>query len=422
MKKASLALIPDNWKLGKISDFGKVITGSTPQTSDPSNYGDEIPFVTPKEVGHGRYVGYTSRKLSLKGATKARVLPTDSILFVCIGSTIGKVSQIIEESATNQQINSVSCLDGYDAGFLYYQLDFRANHIRQLAGKQAVPIVNKTLFEQVPVLYPPLPEQKKIAEILGACDEAIEAQQKLIELKEKRLKGWMQKLLNFDVRFPEFKAETLMEIPIGDAFKFLKTSSIARSGLSESGEVAYLHYGDIHNLDRNFWSSGCFLKNKAHAEKVEGVTRLQNGDIVIVDASEDYDDVAKCVEIENLENIEAVAGLHTFLMRANPEILAPRFRSFALKENSLKKECKKLSTGISVLGLSKTNLSKVHLKVSTNLKEQKAIGDFLFDLEQDVILEKEKLTQLKRQKKGLMQKLLSGEVPVKFDDTMEDSL
>jgi type I restriction enzyme S subunit len=151
-----------------------------------------------------------------------------------------------------------------------------------------------------------------------------------------------------------------------------------------------------------------------------GVTRLQNGDIVIVDASEDYDDVAKCVEIENLENIEAVAGLHTFLMRANPEILAPRFRSFALKENSVRKACKKLSTGISVLGLSKTNLSKVRLKVSTNLKEQKAIGDFLFELNREVILEKEKLTQLKRQKKGLMQKLLTGKVRVKVDGVVED--
>ena len=103
-------------------------------------------------------------------------------------------------------------------------------------------------------------------------------------------------------------------------------------------------------------------------------------------------------------------------MRANPEILAPRFRSFALKENSVRKACKKLSTGISVLGLSKTNLSKVRLKVSTNLKEQKAIGDFLFELNREVILEKE-ITQLKQQKRGLMQKLLSGEVPVKFDDT-----
>ena len=408
----------------EIGEICITFSGGTPSRSKKSYYGQGYPWIKSGELNQKKV--FNTKEQITKVAideSSARLVEPGTNLVALYGATAGVVGRSMIKAAINQAVLAVipKSTNEIDNSYLFYALDYyMPQSLRNLQGAQ--PNLSGTIVKKIKLPVYQLSEQKKIAEILGACDEAIEVQQKLIELKEKRLKGWMQKLLNFDVRFPEFKDEALMEIPIGDAFKFLKISSIARDGLSESGEVSYLHYGDIHNSDRNFWSSGCFLKNKAHAEKVEGVTRLQGGDIVIVDASEDYDDVAKCVEIENLENIEAVAGLHTFLMRANPEILAPRFRSFALKENSVRKACKKLSTGISVLGLSKTNLSKVRLKVSTNLKEQKAIGDFLFELNREVILEKEKLTQLKRQKRGLMQKLLSGEVPVKFDDTMEDSI
>ena len=409
MKKASLALIPDNWKLGKISDFGKVITGSTPQTSDPSNYGDEIPFVTPKEVGHGRYVGYTSRKLSLKGATKARVLPTDSILFVCIGSTIGKVSQIIEESATNQQINSVSCLDGYDAGFLYYQLDFRANHIRQLAGKQAVPIVNKTLFEQVPVLYPPLPEQKKIAEILGASVEAIEAQQKLIELKEKRLKGWMQKLLTGKVRFPQFAKSSWVDEELGNLIKHV----FRPIELNPDAEL------NLVSVRRR--SGGIFKRPsiKGNDYKTKDLHELKENDLLISKRQVTHGALALVVR-EYAGCL--VSKEYTIFENISPSSIHMGFLGWLSKMPRFWHLAYLASNGVVIEKLIFVPKDFLRNKIflPRTVKEQEEISCFLCELESELNLEKDKLSQLKLQKKSLMQKLLTGKVRVKVDD-VEDS-
>ena len=70
------------------------------------------------------------------------------------------------------------------------------------AGAQ--PNINAAEYSGLIVPLPALPEQKKIAEILGACDEAIEAQERLIAQKQQRKKGLMQMLFTGQVRFPEF--------------------------------------------------------------------------------------------------------------------------------------------------------------------------------------------------------------------------
>ncbi len=79
------------WIIKQISEVGNVITGSTPSTRDEENYGGEERFCAPGDLGKGKYIDDTEKKVSRKGFQKGRIIPPGSILATCIGSTIGKI-------------------------------------------------------------------------------------------------------------------------------------------------------------------------------------------------------------------------------------------------------------------------------------------------------------------------------------------
>jgi Restriction endonuclease S subunits len=200
-------MVPEGWKLRTINDVGSVITGSTPKTSDQTLYDGPVPFVSPADLGTGKPVTSTIKTLTEKGFAATRRIRKGSTLFTCIGSTIGKIGLAGVDLATNQQINSVVPNSSHDDAFIYYALALRARHIAMLAGKQAVPIINKSMFSDQPILTPPLPEQKKIAQILSTWDQAITATERLLENSQQRKKGLMQQLLTGKKRLPGFEGQ-----------------------------------------------------------------------------------------------------------------------------------------------------------------------------------------------------------------------
>lgn len=198
-KKTEIGKIPVEWEVGRVVDFGEIVTGSTPGTAVKEYYGNDFPFVSPFDLGKVKVITKTEKYLSKEGASVARMLPVNTILYVCIGSTIGKVGIAGVELATNQQLNSIIC-NKNDFNFVYYFLDFIRDKIKQMAGTQAVPIVNKSLFSNVTVAIPELKEQKEIGNILSSVDEDIEEAELHKQQLETLKKSLMQVLLTGRVR------------------------------------------------------------------------------------------------------------------------------------------------------------------------------------------------------------------------------
>ena len=177
-----------------IGNMGEVITGSTPSTSRRDFYGGDFMFVSPADISDLRFVEETKTTLTEAGFAECRPIKKNSVLFVCIGSTIGKVAQCSRPCATNQQINSLVASPAFVADFAYYLLDRESVRIARLAGKQAVPIINKSLFATVKVTAPTFAEQQRIADCLSSLDARIAAQvQKLNALKTHK-QGLLQQL------------------------------------------------------------------------------------------------------------------------------------------------------------------------------------------------------------------------------------
>lgn len=182
------------WKKITIGNMGEIVTGSTPSTSRRDFYGGDFMFVSPADISDLRFVEETKTTLTEAGFAECRPIKKNSVLFVCIGSTIGKVAQCSRPCATNQQINSLVASPEFVADFAYYLLDRESVRIAKLAGKQAVPIINKSVFATVRVTAPAFAEQQRIADCLSSLDARLAAHVQRINALKTHKKGLLQQL------------------------------------------------------------------------------------------------------------------------------------------------------------------------------------------------------------------------------------
>jgi len=201
-RESELGLIPVEWKINVINKIGEVITGTTPSTDVEGYYNGNIPFIGPVDFYGQVYIINTEKTVSESGLEQSRKIPPNSILTVCIGSTIGKMSLTTQESCTNQQINSLVCDSAYDYKFIFYVMKlYLSKQLNVEAGLQAVPLVNKTSFSKLLLPCPNTKEeQQKIATILTEQDKKIETEEKNLEKLKELKKGLMHDLLSGKVR------------------------------------------------------------------------------------------------------------------------------------------------------------------------------------------------------------------------------
>ena len=185
----------DAWKQRKLRDIGAIVTGNTPKTSDKGNYGNDYLFVSPADIQQNRYIKNTQTKLTKKGFLTGKPIRKGASLFVCIGSTIGKVAQTVEESVSNQQINALIPFVSFCDDFVFTLLETLALKVKSIASNQAVPIINKSTFGSTECLVPSIiEEQQKIGAFFTQLDSTITLQQRKLESLQKLKKGLLQQM------------------------------------------------------------------------------------------------------------------------------------------------------------------------------------------------------------------------------------
>jgi len=229
--------IPIGWKWVKLGEVGIVITGKTPSSKHPEDWGYDMPFVTPTDFKNYRKFTYDSeRYLSSVGINKLKnkVLPEDSILVTCIGY-IGKVVMNKVPVVTNQQINSIiPDRNIVFPDFLYYVLVYNYEIFRSFESNgTAVPILNKTDFENIEVSLPPLPEQKAIAEVLSSIDDKID----LLHRQNKTLEEIAMTLFRqwFIEPTKDGLPEGWEEVSLGEIIEISSGKSIEKGKLKDKG-------------------------------------------------------------------------------------------------------------------------------------------------------------------------------------------
>ena len=148
--------LPEGWRMGKIQDFGEVVTGKTPSTLDESNFGEYMPFVTIPDMHNGFYVIKTERGLSKKGvAIQAnKTVPKNSVCVSCIG-TSGLVVITPKDCQTNQQINTIVPQKEYALEYIYLTCCGLEKIIAEYGmGAAVLNNLNKSEFENLRIIVP----------------------------------------------------------------------------------------------------------------------------------------------------------------------------------------------------------------------------------------------------------------------------
>lgn len=261
---------------------------------------------------------------------------------------------------------------------------------------------------------PSTKEQQRIAEILTHCDKVIDLKKQLIEEKRQQKKWLMQNLLNPNsgVRLPGFEGSEWKEELFGELFSFGSSLSASREQLGDRG-ICYLHYGDIHSNDDYYIDVKATedILPRLDISRPADKFLLDDGDIVFVDASEDYDGASKYVVISNPDRIAFISGLHTIPVRSKNTVMSTIFKRYCFQSYDIKKQIAFYATGMKVLGLNKGNLCKIIIKYPT-LPEQTAIANILSTADHEIGLLEQELVLWQAKKKSLMQLLLTGLVRV----------
>jgi type I restriction enzyme S subunit len=270
--------------------------------------------------------------------------------------------------------------------------------LSQYISGLTVPKLNQANLRGIPIPLPPLAEQRKIAEILRTWDEAIETAEAELNAKQERKRWLMDKLLVGD--WAAKKLDDLFE---------LEGSGIDKVILQGEQVVPLVNYMDAYRK-RILEPSDITAQTSVSPADLNRC-KLKRGDIVLTPSSETPDDIAHSALID-FEPGDAVHSYHLFRLRARSDsAIVHDFRAFFLNHISVRKQFIRICSGTTRFTLTLPGVRGIKVSLPP-VEHQEYAAAVLGDATSQEALASQKIEALRAQKRGLMQKLLTGQVRV----------
>lgn len=394
-KKTRLGWIPEKWEVKKLGDFGNFKNGIS---KGGENFGFGTPIIGLNDV-FGKFYIKENNLNSLVNASEQELIDFNlnkgDVLFVRSSVKPEGVGLpcVVESNLEKTTFSGFLIRFRDTKGILndkYKRYCFLLEYFRhRLLSKSTISAntnINQPSLASLNMIVPSLKEQEKIAEILSVWDDGIETLEKLIEQKEILKKATMQKLF--------FEKESWQMMRFDKIFKdFCKKNCPRERLLSATQENGV--------IPRDMLSG----KVMSPEGSLNGYKIIEAGDFVISLRS-----FQGGLEYSKYRGILSPA--YTVLKNIidiDKDFYRHFFKSYKFIEKYL---------SISVIGIrdgkqiSYSDLSSVKIPYPP-LEEQEKIGKILNCYDEELQLLNSKLEKLKEQKKGLMQKLLTGQIRVK---------
>lgn len=321
------------WSEKKLGEIVEIVNGGTPSTSNTDFWGDDIPWITPKDLSgfDRRYISRGEKNITSQGLenSSAKLLPENTILFSS-RAPIGYVAIAKNELTTNQGFKNIVC-DEIKTHylFMYYWLCNNANRIEKLSSGSTFSEASTSLMKSLNIELPvDLNEQKAIANILSSLDNKIELlkeQNKTLEtIAQTIFKEWF---VNFN--YPDATGE-MVESEMGEIPKGWRVGTI--------GDIANLKSGYAFKSEDFVDSSYCKVL-KIKDLKGNGKVDLSNIDSINIDLVDNYR--VRYFKLSEADIVLAMSGNTTgkigIVPKSNDQIyLNQRVGKFFLKDEIYK--------------------------------------------------------------------------------------
>ena len=386
----------DDWKQRKLGELGAITTGNTPSTSVSEYYSDDgMIWVTPTDISNN--ITYeTEKKLSKLGQQVGRVVPKNTILVTCIAS-IGKNTMLGKSGSFNQQINGLTPNEiKYVPYFLFTESTLWSAQMKKSAAAGTMQIVNRTEFSELKTWIPTYEEQKKIGAYFANLDHLITLHQQKITLLTKLKKAMLEKMFpkkgsvipefrfnGFANAWEQRKVLDLLIQPITDGPH--ETPKLVEEGVPFISVDAIVDNKIDFNRKRgNISEEYDELCCKKYKPQFHDVYLVKSGSTV-----------GKVAIVETTDRFNIWSPLAA--MRCG-EKTYPYFLYDLLQTKDLQAQVADKASNGTQPNLSMRELEKFPVSVSSNLEEQKKIGDYFRNLDNLITLHQRKLDMLKKLK------------------------
>lgn len=409
-KQTELDEVSRDWEVVLLdSCVKKIIGGGTPSRKIKSYYEGNIPWATVKDLDGKLYKEDTLEHISKEAINKSStnlIAPGNVIIATRMGLGRGFINKV--HMAINQDLKAIYPKEQLQAEFLLYWILHNHSIFESMGKGSTVKGVSLEELKSLLIPLPPLPEQKKITDILLTVDEQIEQTEQLIEKTNKLKKGLMQKLLMKGIGHARFKKTEVGEIPEEWEVKRLGDVTEVVSGGTPSRNVKeFWENGDIMwAIPTDITSNGKYI-NQTESKITEmglknsAATILPPGSILMTSRATIGE---RCI---NTVPMATNQGFKSFICK---DELNNEYLYYLI--DRIKGDFIRLAGGSTFLEVSKTTVENYKIPVPPK-SEQIRISSILSSIDERIEQYDFQKQQLQRLKKGLMQKLLTGKIRVK---------
>ena len=406
-KDSAVGIIPQEWEVKSLEDLCHN-TGDYGINAPAVPYSEDLPtYLRITDIDNwGKFI--KDDKVSVDNPNSLQyVLKDGDIVFARTGATVGKT--YLYDSNDGRLVY---------AGFLirftpntnkvvpyyiktYTETSAYWNWVRIISQRSGQPGINSVEYGSLKLAVPPMEEQRKIAEILGVWDEAIEKQSRLIEKLELRKRALMQRLLTGRTRLPGFTTPW-QKRRMKDCFEHIADTS---NGCEYLPMTISARLGLISQKDK--------FDRVIAGDSLKKYTHIQKGDFAYNKGNSNLYEMG-C--IYRLKEQDAVVPFVYICFRPKQNVIGEFYQHFFIN-HGLDRQLKRIITsgarGDGLLNVDKTDFFELEI-VYPPIAEQKAIAEVLTAADNEIAIHRKKLDVLRLQKRGLMQQLLTGKTRVKI--------
>ena len=409
--------IPEEWEFDKIENFcDKITSGGTPNRSNSEYYQGQIPWIKSGELNND-FISNSEEKITEAGLSNssAKLFPKNTVLIAMYGATIGKTAITEIESTTNQAICAILPNSKFDSFYLQQLLISMKNILISFGMGAGQPNINQEIIKTFHIIFPPLPEQQKIASILSNVDNLIQNTDKLIEKTTRLKKGLMQELLVKGIGHTKFKKvkwlfgkeiaipEEWASSDLENSLNLLKDGTHNPPPRTITG-IPLLSSEDIHNGIIDFEKDTSFISKEDYSE-MQRKYEITINDILLTVVGT----LGRASLVRN--NKKFAVQRSVAILRTNKKIDSEYLYNF-IQSNYFQIQMDMRKNATAQSGVYLGQLAKIKIIYPDNITEQKKIASILSNTDEKIQSYQRYKEKLQRLKKSLMQKLLTGEVRV----------